>query len=157
MRSGASMTVHKRASRTGQPRCRRGERGSVSTEMVLFYAPVCVLVILAVVACLRLASAASDVNSAAAAAARDASLARDPAAARANAESAAAATLADRAITCQNRTVTTDTATFAPGGQVRVSVVCQVRLADLVGLRLPGTVAVHATSTQPIESFRSWP
>ncbi|MET8062163.1 TadE family protein [Micromonospora sp. NPDC005313] len=150
------MTREQRRSR--HPRRRaprlRGDRGSVSVEMALSYVPLMVLAALAVVACLRLASAAIDVNSAAAAAARQASLARTPGEARAAGADGASATLAGRAFTCQPSTVTVDPGAFIPGGQVSATVACTVRLEDLYGLGLPGTITIRGTSHQPLDTYR---
>jgi hypothetical protein len=131
----------------------RGDAGSVSTEIVLTYVPLMVLAVLAIVACLRLVSADSDVHSAAAAAARQASLARTPAGAVAGGQDAAAATLQGRDITCQPHTVTVNTAAMAPGGQVAVTVVCTVHLEDLFGLGLPGSVTITGTARQPVDTY----
>ncbi|MFI7208451.1 TadE family protein [Micromonospora aurantiaca (nom. illeg.)] len=123
--------------------------------MALGYIPLMVLAVLAIVACLRLASAAIDVHSAAAAAARQASLARTPAEARLAGGDAASASLAGRGVTCQPSTVTVDPGAFVPGGQVSATVACRVRLEDLSGLGLPGAVTIRATSRQPLDAYRS--
>ncbi|PZG09550.1 TadE family protein, partial [Micromonospora craterilacus] len=68
------------------------DRGSVAVEVALGYVPLMVLAVLAIVACLRLTSAAIDVNSAAAAAARQASLAATPVAAATDGATAATTT-----------------------------------------------------------------
>jgi Flp pilus assembly protein TadG len=132
----------------------RGDEGSVSLEMALLYIPLMVLAALVVVMCVRIASAASDVNSAAAAAARQASIARSPSSAAAGGRDAAAATLVARRIPCQPRTVSVDTSAMAPGGSVAVSVVCRVSLSDLSGLGLPGTITLRSTSRQVVDTFR---
>ncbi|MGY4898615.1 TadE family protein [Micromonospora aurantiaca (nom. illeg.)] len=124
--------------------------------MALGYIPLMVLAVLAIVACLRFASAAIDVHSAAAAAARRASLARTPAEAR-QAGDAASVSLAGRHVTCQPSTVTVDPGAFVPGGQVSATVACRVRLEDLYGLGLPGAVTIRATSRQPLDAYRSQP
>ncbi|MFI9643558.1 hypothetical protein ACIG87_26485 [Micromonospora sp. NPDC051925] len=121
--------------------------------MALTYVPLMVLAALAVVACLRLASADSDVNAAAAAAARQASLARTPAAAIADGRDAAAATLQGRNLTCQPHTTSISTGAMIPGGVVSATVVCTVHLEDLFGLGLPGTVTLSATSSQPVDRY----
>ena len=135
----------------------RGDRGSVSTEIAIGYVPLMILAALAVVACLRLVSAAIDVNSAAAAAARQASLAYTPAGAVAGGNDAASATLSGRRITCRPHTVSVNAAAMAPGGQVAVTVRCTVGLRDLFGLGLPGTVTITGTSRQPIDTYRGQP
>jgi hypothetical protein len=125
----------------------------VSTEVVLAYVPLMALAAVAIVACLRLVSADSDVHAAAAAAARQASLARSPAAAVAGAQEAAAASLQGRRITCQPRTVAVNAGAMAPGGQVAVTVACRVHLEDLYGLGLPGSVTLTATARQPVDTY----
>jgi multisubunit Na+/H+ antiporter MnhE subunit len=125
--------------------------------MALGYVPLMVLAAIAVVACLRLVSAAIDVNSAAAAAARQASIARTPATAVAGGNDAAAATLDRRSITCQPSTVTVDTAAMRPGGQVAVTIACTVHLEDLYGLGLPGAITITGTARQPVDTYRSQP
>ncbi|MGI5214854.1 hypothetical protein [Plantactinospora sp. CA-290183] len=121
--------------------------------MVLAYVPLMILAALAIVACLRLVTADSDVHSAAAAAARQASLTRTPAAAAVSGRDGAAATLRGRGITCQSHTVTVDTAAMAPGGQVAATVECVVSLRDLIGLGLPGSLAITATARQPVDTY----
>lgn len=133
------------------------DAGSVSVEMALGYIPLMILAVLAVVACLRLASAAIDVRSAAAAAARQASLASTPAEARLTGGEAASLTLTGRGLTCQPATVTIDPGSFSPGGQVSATVSCSVRLEDLYGLGLPGAVTISTTSRQPLDTYRSQP
>jgi hypothetical protein len=131
----------------------RGDEGSVSTEIALTYVPLMVLAALAIVACLRLVSADSDVHAAAAAAARQASLARTPAGAVAGGQDAAAATLQGRNMTCQPHTTSISTGGMAPGGQVSATVVCTVHLEDLFGLGLPGTVTLSGTASQPVDRY----
>ncbi|MDG4803627.1 TadE family protein [Micromonospora sp. WMMD980] len=129
----------------------------MSVELALGYVPLMILAILAIVACLRLASAAIDVRSAAAAASRQASLADTPAHARRSGAGAASTALAGRGLTCQPSTVTIDPGAFTPGGQVSATVTCGVRLQDLVGLGLPGAVNISATSHQPLDPFGARP
>jgi hypothetical protein len=131
-----------------------GDAGSVSLEMALLYIPLMVLAALVVVMCVRIASAASDVNSAAAAAARQASIARSTSGAAAGGRDAAEATLDTRRIPCQPRTVSVDTSAMAPGGSVVVSVACRVSLSDLSGLGLPGSITLRSTSRQVVDTFR---
>ena len=135
-------------------RLRTGEEGSVATELVLL-TPLLVLMLLFVVALGRTVSARMEVDGAAAQAARAASIARDPATATAMAEQAATTALGSDHVTCADLTVTTDTADFAPGGQVAVTVTCTVDLADLVGLRLPASQSISSTSTAVIDLYRA--
>ncbi|MFC6019989.1 hypothetical protein ACFP2T_27810 [Plantactinospora solaniradicis] len=131
----------------------RGDEGSVSTEIALTYMPLMVLAALAIIACLRLVSADSDVHAAAAAAARQASLARTPAGAVAGGQDAAAATLQGRKMTCLPHTTSVNTGDMAPGGQVSVTVVCTVHLEDLFGLGLPGAMTLQGTASQPVDRY----
>jgi Flp pilus assembly protein TadG len=111
--------------------------------------------LLFVVALGRIVSARMEVDGAAAQAARAASIARDPATATAMAKQAATTALGSDHVTCADLTVTTDTADFAPGGQVAVTVTCTVDLADLVGLRLPASQSISSTSTAVIDLYRA--
>ena len=135
-------------------RLRAGESGSVATELVLL-TPLLILMLLFVVALGRTVSARMEVDGAAAQAARAASIARGPATATAMAEQAATTALGSDHVTCADLTVTTDTADFAPGGQVAVTVTCTVDLADLVGLRLPASQSISSTSTAVIDLYRA--
>ena len=135
-------------------RLRTGEEGSVATELVLL-TPLLILMLLFVVALGRTVSARMEVDGAAAQAARAASIARDPATATAMAEQAATTALGSDHVTCGHLAVTTDTADFAPGGQVAVTVSCAVDLADLVGLRLPASQSISSTSTAVIDLYRA--
>jgi Flp pilus assembly protein TadG len=138
--------------------CRDGgnESGSVATELVLL-TPLLIVMLLFVVALGRTVSARLEVDGAAAQAARAASIARDPTTAAAMAQQTATAALGSDGVTCGHLTVATDTAGFAPGGQVQVTVTCTVDLADLVGLRLPASQAISSTATSVVDQYRSAP
>ena len=144
----------------GRPLLRRlrqgcaGESGSVATELVLL-TPLLILILLFVVALGRLAGARLDVDGAAAQAARAASIARDPSAATAMAQQTATAALGSDGVTCGHLSVNTDTAQFAPGGSVAVTVTCSVGLSDLAGLRLPASESISSTSTSVIDTYRA--
>ena len=135
-------------------RVRRDEAGSVATELVLL-TPLLILMLLFVVALGRPVSARLDVDGAAAQAARAASIARDPSTATAMAQETATTALGSDGVTCGHLTVTTDTAQFAPGGQVAVTVTCSVGLSDLTGLRLPASESVSSTATSVIDVYRA--
>ena len=136
-------------------RLRGDESGSVATELVLL-TPLLILMLLFVVALGRTVSARMEVDGAASQAARAASIGRDPATATAMAQQAATRALGTDHVTCGDLTVTTDTADFAPGGQVRVTVTCTVDLADLLGLRLlPASQTFSSTATSVIDTYRS--
>jgi Flp pilus assembly protein TadG len=114
----------------------RDERFAVATELVLL-TPLLIVLLLFVVALGRLAGARINVDGAAAQAARAASIATTPAQAAASAQQIATATLGSDHVTCATLQVATDTARFAPGGSVAVTVTC--------------AVAVTVTITQPTQ------
>jgi len=130
------------------------DRGSVTVELVLL-APVLLAVLGLIVGLGRIADAGGLVTGAARDGARAASLARTPAAAAAAARTAAAGDLTDAGLACPGLDVAADTAAFVPGGLVRVTVRCTVRLADLAVPGLPGTRTLTATSAAPLERYRS--
>ncbi|HUE28350.1 MAG TPA: TadE/TadG family type IV pilus assembly protein [Solirubrobacteraceae bacterium] len=133
---------------------RGDESGSVATELVLL-TPLLIVLLLFVVALGRLTSARLNLDGAAAQAARAASIARDPATAAATAQQSATAALGSDGVGCTNLSVNTDTADFAPGGEVSVTVTCTVGLAGLVGLRMPASETMSSTSTSVVDTYRS--
>lgn len=133
-----------------------GDAGSSTAETALL-TPLLVAVLLLVVLCGRLVSAQIDLQAAASAAARSASLARNEAAARVEADRTARDTLAARAVTCQQVSVSVATGGLRPGGAVTVTVSCTVPLADLALLSVPGSRTVQATATSPIDVWRGGP
>jgi Flp pilus assembly protein TadG len=135
-------------------RLRRDDSGSVTAELVLL-TPLLILILLFVVALGRLSGARLEVDGAAAQAARAASIARDPSTATATAEQTATAALGSDHVTCAQLTVSTDTAQFAPGGSVAVTVTCTVALSDLTGLRLPASESVSSRATAVIDVYRA--
>jgi Flp pilus assembly protein TadG len=148
------MTVHIRQSPrpARQPRRRLGsERGSVAVEIALAV-PLMVLLLFLLTAAVHLGRAAIDVNSAAAAAARAASLARTGPAATTAARNAATADLAGQ---CASLSVSVDTSAFHRGGTVTVAVACTVTTHGLTGIDIPGAVTTRASSTSPIDLYRT--
>jgi Flp pilus assembly protein TadG len=148
------MTVHTR--RPPRPARRHPhrpgrDRGSVSVEIALSV-PLMVLLLFLLTAAVHLGRAAIDVNSAAAAAARAASLSRTAAAATTAARNAATANLAGR---CASLAVTVDTSAFHRGGAVTVTVACTVTTHGLTGISIPGSVTTRASSTSPVDLYRS--
>jgi Flp pilus assembly protein TadG len=129
------------------------ERGSVTVELVLV-TPLLILFLLFVVALGRLATSRIDISGAAAQAARAASIARDPTSATAAAQQTATAALADDSVTCANLAVSTNTADFVAGGTVKVTITCNVDLADLAGLRIPASTRLTSSSVSSIDAFR---
>jgi Flp pilus assembly protein TadG len=135
---------------------RGGDRGAASVELAVL-APALLLVVALLIAAGRITLAGGAVEHAATAAARQASLARTPATARAAAEQTARRLLAEQHLHCRSTTVGVDTAGFAaPSGrpaQVSVQVACVVPLADL-GLPGPGARTLADTFTSPLDPYR---
>lgn len=129
------------------------QRGSAAVELVLV-TPVLIALMLFVVAGGRLVSARADVDAAARDSARAASIARSPATAEQEGATAAQANLTDRGVSCRTLTVTIDTSEFRPGGTVAATVSCDVELADLTGLGLPGRRTLSSRFVEPIDAFR---
>jgi Flp pilus assembly protein TadG len=136
---------------------RAAERGSVSVELVLL-APALLLLLSFAVFAGRTQIAEGAVQEAARSAAREASLARDPATAAALASAQVERTLAAQNLRCQRTTVDVDTAGFqTPLGQpgdVTVSITCVVGMADLLAPGLPGSVTVEASFISPVDAYR---
>jgi Flp pilus assembly protein TadG len=136
-----------------------GEGGSASLELAIL-APVLLVLIALVVMGGRFAMASAAITGVAGAAARDASLARSPASARAAAVSSAQATLAQQSLHCQGAPVVqVDTSGFAaaPGtpASVSVDVTCVVVVNALNVPGLPGTRTLHERAVSPLDSYRS--
>jgi hypothetical protein len=108
----------------------------------------------------RLAIASNSLAGVAGNAARDASIARDPAQARQLATSSALASLQAQALRCQDGpTVTVDTSGFsAPAGVsavVRVDVSCTVALSDIGLPGMPGSRTLRDHGVSALDEFRS--
>ena len=133
-----------------------GDRGTTATELVLL-APVLVALMLFVVFCGRLAGAQHDLDAAAEASARAASLHFTPDGAMAAADDTARATLADHRLSCSALTVDTDTSQLRPGGWITVNLSCTVNLSDITAIGVPGAKTLSSHSTQVIDRYRSTP
>lgn len=105
----------------------------------------------------RVASARSDVASAAREAARQASLANTRAAATAVIRPVALTALASRGYACQSPTVRLGPNTrWERGGRVEVVVTCGLNLSDLDLLSLaPGRITVEQVVLEPIDRYRA--
>lgn len=125
----------------------RRDTGSVSLELALIAPMVLVLLFLGVIA-FRIASTQLGIDTAAANAARDASLQRTSAAARTAAETTAAAMQPDF---CTGYTIKVDTAGLQPGGTVAVTLTCTVDTSEIGALP---TRTVTATAHSPIDQWR---
>jgi Flp pilus assembly protein TadG len=116
--------------------------------------PVLVGAILVIAAGARLVDARGHVETAAAAAARAASLQSDPGSAGRVGRRAGGLALTDGGPGCAHLAVRVDTRAFRPGGYVRATVTCVADLSDLAGFGLPGHETFTATSVVPIETHR---
>jgi Flp pilus assembly protein TadG len=131
----------------------RYERGSATVELVLL-TPLLVGLLLMVVAFGRLQNARGDVEAAARAAARAASIERDAASARAAGESAAFMEFDGGRFRCATLRFDIDVAAFNADAEVTATVSCRVALSDVSGLGLPGSHTVTATFTEPLDRYR---
>ena len=96
------------------------------------------------------------VDQAAAAAARDASLATSPGLAREHARRTADDILTGAGTSCAHPQVDVDVSAFRPGGQVEVTVECRVDLTGLGPAGLPAAVALTSTARTPLETYRAF-
>ncbi len=135
-------------------RALRSERGSTTLELVICTALLLILGLL--IAAGRLAIAGNAVQSAAFAAARDASLARTTASAQSAGDGAANFSLNSNGVTCITRSVALDLSNFdtplGTTGRVVATLQCTVSLAD-AGLPpgLPGTAVIERSATSPVD------
>lgn len=133
----------------------RADGGSVTLELVVL-APALILTLLLAIAAGRIAQAHQAVEAAARDAARQASIARDPATARTASRASAQASLAREGLHCQPD-VTVNTSGFAqPIGQpatVTAHIACTVELTDIAAAGVP-TTTVTATFTSPLDPYR---
>ena len=128
--------------------------GSLIVELVLM-APVLFVLVLVVMAFGRVSEARQQVTEAARAGAEAAAVMPTAASAQSGAAANAVVGIIGRGHTCVQAQVTTDVSQFRPGGSVSVTVLCRVDLSDLIVSGLPGTTTVQATSTAPIDPYRS--
>jgi Flp pilus assembly protein TadG len=143
---------------TARTRRRRpGEDGNAALELVIL-APVLLALLGLVIAAGRTSIAQGSVDAAARDAARQASIALTPAAARlAGAASARAALLQD-GLDCSPAVVVNTSQFSIPPGQaatVSATVTCTVPLASLALPGLPGSARLQASFTSPLDIYRS--
>lgn len=135
----------------------RGERGSVTLEAVILI-PAFLLFVALVIAAGRVAVARQGVQTAAAEAARQASIARTAEQANTKAQAGALQTLADQQLRCLSSSVVTDTSGFAaPVGtpaSVSATVTCEVDLAGIAIPGLPGSLTITASFQSPLDTYR---
>jgi Flp pilus assembly protein TadG len=133
------------------------ETGSSSVEMVIL-APVFVFLILLAVAFGRTGMAELSVQSAAVAAAREASLASTSTGAQTNAQAMAQVALANAGVDCASLSVTIDSsginAPLGTVGTVSASVTCALDLSDITVPGIPGTRVITSTQASPVDPFK---
>jgi len=132
---------------------RSDERGaSVATVVVLV--PMFFVLVMFVVFAGRVATTRQDVLSASRDAARSAAV-RSPANALAAGEQSAAATLADRSVSCSGGLdIDVQVGSMRPGDQVVATVNCTVAGSDLLPFWAPGAKTISATSTAVVDTYR---
>lgn len=132
------------------------ERGSATLEAVIIV-PVFFLLIGILLVGIRVNWAHQAVESAAAAAARDASIARTTDQAQTQAMNAATVSMAQSGAHCTNQNASLDTSNFnAPLGQagkVSVTLTCEIPLSNLIP-GIPGSTTVTRTSVSPVDPYR---
>lgn len=138
-------------------RLARDEFGSASIEAAIGV-PAFVLFVGLIIFGGRTATAHQALESAAADAARSASLERTAVAAIASAEEAARDSLANQQLGCADVDVVVDSTGFqievGDSAQVSVTVSCVLGLADLSVPGVPGSRDLHATASSPIDTWR---
>lgn len=136
---------------------RRDQGGMAAAELVLL-TPVALAVLGFLVLAGRLSTVRADVAAASRDAARAASLQRNYPDAATAAQDTATASLAGRQVTCAQLAVTvSDAAGFVPGGEVAVTVSCEVSLADVALPGIPGTRRVQANAAEVLDRWRGGP
>jgi Flp pilus assembly protein TadG len=105
----------------------------------------------------RVSDAEADVQSAAANAARAASIEATPAGATEAASDVARANLASDRVTCAAFSVDVDTSTLRPGGSVSITVECTTDNSDIVLLAVPGQRRFQSTATEIVDTYRGGP
>lgn len=136
---------------TGRP---SADHGMATVELVLL-TPLALVVLSFLVIAGRLSTTSADVTAASRDAARSASVAQAYDQAVTAATQTATASLAAQEVTCRNLQVTGgDPALFVAGGEVTITVSCDVHLADVALPGIPGTRTVASTSTEVIDRFR---
>jgi Flp pilus assembly protein TadG len=132
----------------------RTESGSFTVELVLLV-PVLMLFVLFVVTLGRYELAREQVIGAARAAAEAASVVASATQAQPAANSAAALGIQGLGHMCARLGVETDTSGFVPGGDVRVTVSCQVDFSDLSMPGFPGSTTVRSVQVAPVDPYRA--
>jgi Flp pilus assembly protein TadG len=117
--------------------------------------PALFIVALTIIVFGRVSESRQQVSAAARAGAEAAAVRSDSAGAVSGAMSDARAEIAGPGHTCMHPQIETDISHFYPGGFVTVTVACQVAFSDLSIPGVPGTTSIRASSTAPIDPYRS--
>lgn len=135
----------------------RDERGSASVEAAIGV-PAFVLFVGLIIFGGRTATTHQSVETAAADAARAASIERTGNSAKTQAISAASTSLSNQGVHCLDVDVTVDTSQFSRAvgetATVSVTVQCHLDLSDLSVPGVPGSRQIKATMTSPIDTWR---
>lgn len=135
----------------------REELGSASVEAAVGL-PAFVLFVGLIIFGGRTATTHQAVESAAADAARSASIARTSTVAQKDAHEAAQASLTNQQIHCLSVDVSVDTSDFSKPvgepGTVAVTVQCRLDLSDLSVPGVPGSRVIKATMSSPLDTWR---
>ena len=135
----------------------RGERGSAAIEAAIGV-PAFVLFVGLIIFAGRTAVAHQAVESAAADAARSASIARTSQTTQHEAKVAAQASLANQHVQCLSIKVTVDTAGFhltvGQPATVAVTVECRLDLSDLSVPGVPGSRIIGSSMSSPLDTWR---
>lgn len=136
---------------------RRREQGSATIEAVIGV-PAFILFVGLIIFGGRVATSHGAVESAAADAARSASIARDSHDARDDAHTAARASLSNQNLNCTTVTVQVDTSDFNKqvglDGAISVTVTCRLDLSDLAVPGVGGSKVIRATASSPLDTWR---
>jgi Flp pilus assembly protein TadG len=133
----------------------RADHGSVAAEVAIVAPFLVMLLVFVAVVIHRGVDARIRIDDTAHQAARAASIERTPAAAVAAAESTATAALSAAGVVCRSLSIRTATDELRPGGDVRVSVACDVDFGDALLLGVPGSKHLSASAIEPVDAWRS--
>lgn len=133
------------------------DRGSSTLELAIWGVPLLLFIGLLIVGG-RMSLAGNAVQSAAFAAAREATIARDSSQAQSAGEAGANFSLNSNGIDCLSRSVAVDTSAFnqplGTTGSVTATLTCTVNLSDAGMPGLPGSVDIIRTAISPVDPYR---
>jgi len=145
--------VHRNNLRRRNGRTRDIQAGSAAVELTILVVPIMMMVLLVVLVG-RLSGVRQEVVAVARDASREASLHGSEGRALASARSVVEVALGERTVSCRRFRVVPHEIDLSPGGVVTLEVECEVALADLSGLGIPGTRRVSAQATTVVDAYR---